>query len=74
MLTGQKSVFVFALVCQRIEADKGFIDEPRMAHHEATLRQGIEELPHQRAKLGLPGKIIGTGESGVECDIGARGA
>src|ERR1700704_3257920 len=74
MLAAEKSVFVFALAGERIEADKGFIDETGMTHDETALGQPIEKLPHQRAEIGLLRKIIGAGESGIEGDSGARGA
>ena len=74
MLAAEESVFVFALDRQRVEADQGFVDEPRVTHDEATLRQPIEKLSHQDAEIGPPRKIIGAGESRIECDIGARGA
>ena len=32
------------------------------------------KLPHQRAEIRLPRKIIGAGEAGIEGDAGARGA
>ena len=74
MLTSQKSVFVFALVGEGIEADEGFVDEAGMTHDETAFRQPIEKLSHQRAEIGGLRKILGAGESGIECDIGARGA
>src|ERR1035437_8386057 len=74
MLAPEKSVLMFALGCKRIEADKDIVDEPRMTHDEAALRQPIEQLSHQRAEIGLLRKIISTGESGIECDTGPRGA
>src|ERR1700759_559298 len=74
MLSLEKSVFAFALVGQRVEADKNLIDHPRMTHDDAAFRQAIEKLSHQRAEIRLPGKIIGAGEAGIECDIGARSA
>ena len=74
MLAAEKSVFMFALGCKRIEADKDIVDEPRMTHDEAALRQPIEKLSHQGAEIGLLRKIISAGESGIECDIGPRGA
>src|ERR1700687_3751012 len=74
MLAAEKGVFVFTLGRQRVEAFEGIVDETGMANDETAVRQPIEELLHQRAKIGLPGKIIGAGESGIACDIGARGA
>src|SRR3981081_3466577 len=74
MLAAQKSVFVFTLDRQRIEADKGFVDETGVTHDETALRQPIEKSLHQDAEIGLLRKIISAGESGIECDIGARGA
>jgi len=74
MLAAEKSMFTFALDRQRVEADKGLIDETGMTHDEAAFRQPIEELSHQRAEVGPSGKIIGAGESGIEGDPGARGA
>src|SRR6266446_8522895 len=74
MLAPEKRVFVFALDRQRVEADQGFVDEPRVTHDEAILRKPIEKLSHQHAEIGLSRKIIGTGEAGIECDIGAQGA
>src|SRR5712671_6137507 len=74
MLAAQKSVFVFTLDRQRVEADKGFVDESGVTHDETALRQPLEKLSHQHAEIGLPRKIIGPGETGIECDIGARGA
>src|SRR6266700_2105683 len=73
MLAPKKRVFVFALDRQRVEADQGFVDEPRVTHDEAILRKLIEKLSHQHAEIGLLRKIIGTGEARIECDIGARG-
>ena len=60
-------------VRQRIEADQGFVDEPGMTHDEAAFRQSVEKLLHQRAEIGLPGKIIGAGEGRIEGDTGACG-
>src|SRR4030081_2025011 len=74
MLAPKKRVFVFALDRQRVEADQGFVDEPRVTHDEAILRKLVEKLSHQHAEIGLLRKIIGTGEARIECDIGARGA
>src|SRR6266849_10825721 len=74
MLAPEKRVFVFALDRQRIEADQGFVDEPRVTHDEAILRKPIEKLSHQHAEIGLSRKIIGTGEARIECAIGVRGA
>ncbi len=62
MLAAEKSVFMFALEGQRIEADQGVVDEAGMAHDETALRQILEKLPHQVTEIGLPGKIIGAGE------------
>ena len=73
MLTPEKSVFVFALVGERIEADKGFVNETGMTHDETALRQPIEKSLHQDAEIGLLRKIISAGESGIEGDTGARG-
>src|SRR5882724_12750909 len=70
----QEGVLAFALRRQRVEADQGLIDEARMAHHEAMLRQPVEELLHQAAEIGLPRKIVGAGKSGIESEVGARGA
>src|ERR1700680_5087266 len=72
MLAAQESVFMFALDRQRIEADQGFVDEPRVTHDEAALRQPIEKLSHQDTEVGPLRKIIGAGESRIECDIGAQ--
>src|SRR3984893_14601539 len=74
MLAAEESVFMFALDRQRVEADQGVVDEPRVTHDEAALRQTIEKLSHQDAKIGLFRKIISAGESRIECDIGAQGA
>src|SRR6201999_1264885 len=74
VLTREKSVFMLAMDCQRVEADKGFVDKSGMTHDETTLRQPVEKFSHQGAEIGLPGKIIGAGESGIEGDIGAPGA
>jgi hypothetical protein len=38
MLAPEKSVFVLALGRQRVEADKGLVDEAGMTHDEATFR------------------------------------
>jgi len=38
MLAGEKGVFALALPGQRIEADKGFVDEPGMTHDKTALR------------------------------------
>src|ERR1700687_1821891 len=73
MLAAEESVFMFALDGQRVEADQGLVDEPRVTHDEAALRQPIEKLSHQDAEIGLSRKIIGAGESRIECDIGAQG-
>src|SRR5882724_2808153 len=74
MLAPEKRVFVFALHRQRVEAEQGFVDEPGVTHDEAIVRKPIEKLSHQHAEIWLLRKIIGTGEAGIECDIGARGA
>src|ERR1700687_2518730 len=74
VLAAEKGVFVFALGRQRVETDEGIVDETGMAHDETAVRQPIEELSHQRAKIRLPGKIIGAGEAGIAGDTGARGA
>src|SRR5439155_1223269 len=65
---------MFALGGQRIETDQDIVDESGMAHHEAAIRQQIEELRHQGTEVGCPRKIIGAGEGGVECETCARGA
>ncbi len=62
MLPAEKCVFAFALVRQRIEADKDLIHQPRVTHDDTGLGQAIEELLHQRPEIGMAGKIIGTGE------------
>src|ERR1700716_4570305 len=74
MLAGKKSVFMFALGRKRVEANQGFIDEAGMTHDETALRQPIQKLSHQGAEIGLSGKIISAGESGIEGDAGGRGA
>src|SRR5216684_8791154 len=74
MLTGEKSVFALALLSQRIEAYKGFVDEAGMTHDKTALRQPSEKFSHQRAVIGLLRKIISAGESGIEGDIGPRGS
>src|SRR5450631_1211931 len=74
MLAAEKRVFMFALHRQRVEADQGFVDETRVAHDEAALRQTIEKLSHQDAEIGRLRKIISAGESRIECDVGAQGA
>ena len=53
MLAAEKVEFAFALVGQGIEAAKGFIDESRVAHHNAAFRQSGEKLTHQRGEIGL---------------------
>src|ERR1700690_120624 len=73
MLSAEKCVFAFALNRQRIEADKDLVDHARVTHDDTGLRQTVEKSLHQRPEMGLSGKIIGTGESRVERDIGARG-
>src|SRR6266404_3965231 len=72
MLACEKRVLAFALGGQGIEADKRVIDKAGMTHDETALRQAIEELPHQRAEIRLPGEVIGAGEGGVERDVRAR--
>src|SRR5712675_1316346 len=74
ILTPEKSIFVFARVGERIEANKDFVDEAGMTHDETAIRQSIEKLSHQRAEIRGLRKIIGAGESGIERDIGARSA
>ena len=74
IFTAKKGVLVLALDRQRVEADQDVVDESRVTHDQAVLRQPIEKLPHQHAEIGLPGKIIGAIESGIECNIGAGGA
>src|SRR5664279_5791914 len=73
ILAAEKSVLVFALRRERIEAEKGFVDEAGMAHNETTLWQPVEKLPHQRTEIPLLRPVVGAGESRVECDIGAFG-
>src|SRR3979411_1520765 len=51
ILAAYKSVLAFALDRQRVEADKGFVDEAGMTHDEAAFRQSIQKLLHQRAKI-----------------------
>src|ERR1700674_5204255 len=74
ILAPDKSVFAFALGRQRVETDKGFVDEAGMTHDEAAFRQSIEELLHQRTEIGRLRKIIGAGEAGIERDACARRA
>ena len=74
VLAAEKFVFAFALRRQRIEADQHIVHEARMAHDDSGLRHPLKELAHQGAEIGLPGKIIGAGKSGVEGNAGAGGA
>src|SRR5713226_9637092 len=74
MLAAEESVFVFALDRQRVEADQGFVDAPRVPLFLSNHRQPTEKLPHQDAEIGPLRKIISAGESRIECDIGAHGA
>ena len=74
MLAAEKSVFMFALGRERIEADQDIVDEAGMTHDEAAFRQPIEKLLHQRAEVRRLIKIIGAGESGIERNTRARGA
>ena len=74
MLTPEKGVFVFALGRKRIQAGKGFVDESGMTHDDTAVWQPIKKLLHQPAEIALSGKIIGAGEAGIECELGARGA
>src|SRR5664279_5642441 len=73
MLAAEKSVLVFALDRERIEAEKRFVDKAGMAHDQATLGQAVEKMPHQRAEIPLPRPVVGAGESRIEGDIGALG-
>src|SRR5580700_8738368 len=61
MLAAEKSVFVFALGRERVEAEEGLLDEAGMTHDQATLRQPVEKLPHQRAEIPLLRPVVGAG-------------
>src|SRR5215472_16383651 len=71
LFAGQKSVLAFALVGERIEAKKDFVDEAGMAHHDAFFRQALKELAHQEAEIRLSGKIVSSGKAGIDADAGA---
>src|ERR1700693_155983 len=74
LLAREKSVFVLAMGCKRIQADQGIVDEAGMAHDETALRQPIEKLPHQGAEIRSLREIVSAGESGIERDVRPRGA
>src|SRR6266700_6084689 len=74
LLPAQISVFMFALLGEGIELAEDLVDEPRMAHDQAALRQPFEKSAHQRAEILRLRKIIGAGKPGIEGKSGARGA
>src|ERR1700743_498710 len=74
MFARQKGELVLALGGQGVEADKRFVDESGMAHHDAALGKPVEKVAHQRAEIGLAREIIGAGKAGIEGDILACGA
>ena len=66
-------MFNFALGGQRVEAYKRVVDKAGMTHDEPALRHPVEKFAHQGAEIGPPREIIGSRESGIAGDIGARG-
>src|ERR1700730_371084 len=73
-VTCEKRVFALALAGHWIEADQDVIDKTGVAPDEAAVRQAIEKLPHQFREIRVVRKIVGPGESRVECDVRARRA
>ena len=67
-------MFLFPNGREWIEAAQGIIDETGVTHDHPILRQAFEKLVHQPPEIDRSRKIIGAGESRVECDPGARGA
>src|SRR3954447_14559733 len=67
-------MFLFPNGREWIEAAQRIVDETRVTHDHPILWQAFEKLVHQLPEIGRSRKIIGTGESRIECDSGARGA
>ena len=72
MLASEKGVFAFARCRQRVEADEGIVHEAGVTHDDTILRQPLEKLPHQTAEIAQSREVVDAGESGIECDVGAR--
>lgn len=70
MLTPEEGVFVLAMGRKWVKTDESVVDETWMTHDKTAFRQPVEELSHQATEIRLSCEIIGTGETGVECDIG----
>src|SRR4029077_5566148 len=72
LLGAEKSVFAFALHCQRIEADQDVIDQARMTHDHAAIGHALKKSLHQRAEIGRSGEIVGAREARIERQPRAR--
>ena len=61
----QEGVFALAQRGERVEPLQLRIDEARMAHDHAAIRQPIEEAGEQRGEIGIVAERIGAGETRI---------